>query len=150
MSETARALGLPGEIEFEGKRLKVQRVTFKIEGLFESWLEANLAAGLERSLAHSSDRVYRDRLKAANEQVAAGDFAWDEVAARRAARTLRGFRELSYYCVADLQPNWTREDHERLLAAPGAIDRLYRVIHDITAPLKNGSAPGEEEPGAST
>lgn len=150
MSETARALGLPGEMEFKGKKLKVQRINYKIEGLFEAWLEANLAAGLERSLKYSSDFVYRDRLKAANEQLAAGDFAWELPVAQRASKTLRGFKELSYFCVADLQPDWTRAEHEELLAVPGNLLKIHNLIHQITAPLKNGSAPEEATSGATT
>lgn len=150
MSETQRAGGVPGQIDWDGRTLKVQRVTFKVEGSFEAWLEANLDAALERSRANCSPEVYRDRLEAANRQVAAREFAWEGEVARKAAREPAGFRELSFWCLFDLQPGWTRAEHERLLADPGKCGELVRVIHKVSAPHPNGSAPGGEPSGATT
>lgn len=150
MSETARALGLPGQIDFEGQTLKVQRVTFKVEGYFERWLEDNLSAALERSRAVTSPEVYRERLEASNRQLAARELAWEGDVAPKVGRSAVGFRELSFWCVHDLQPAWTREQHDRLLSDPARCQQLIRIIHQITDPDPNGSAPGGEPSGATT
>jgi len=150
MSDTARALGLPGEVQWEGRALAVSRITFEIEGRFERWLEANLLRSLEFHRATVSADTYALLAREANAALAARRYAWDGEIAPAAAWLGPGFRELSYLCVLDLQPAWTREEHARLLASPGKLEELARTIHGITAPLKNGQPPGAAASGDST
>jgi len=150
MSDTARALGLPGEIQFNGQTLKVSRITFEIEGRFERWLEANLLRSLEFHRGSVSADTYALLAREANAALAQRRYAWDGEIAPEAAWLGPGFRELSYLCVLDLQPVWTREEHAKLLAAPGKLEELARTIHGITAPLKNGPPPGAAAPGGSS
>jgi hypothetical protein len=154
MSETARALGLPGEIQWEGRTLTVSRINFKVEGLFERWLEAERNAGLERCRLSGLQQVYLDRCKVANEQDARHAFAWtsEEGTARKAAWDLNGpgFAQLSFLCVQLHQPGWTHEEHMRLLADRAKGDELGCVMHNISMPHPNGCAPGAEPSGATT
>jgi hypothetical protein len=153
MSETARALGMPGHIEWRGERLVVSRVTFEVEALFEVWLENNLTAALERSRETSRPDLYRDRLREGNAQLAAREFCWDSDAARRATFTPAGFRELSYLCLARERVGWTREQHAALCADKAKFAELVRVIHQVSDPLPNGpgpAPPAREEARAGT
>ncbi len=150
MSETARALGLPGELEWQGKKLTVSRITYKAEGLFERYLERERNEGLERCRLAGFQQVYLDRCKVANEQDARHAFAWQQRLAQEAAWDERGFAELSFLCVSLHQPGWTREQHAELLATPGKLDELVAIIHNISAPHPNGCAPGAEPSGATT
>ena len=147
MSETARALGLPGEIEWQGRTLIVSRVYFKIEALFERFLERNLDQALERARSTLSADAYRDRVNAANVQAATRAFAWDSEAAFAAAWGQAGFRELAYLCIVDKQPDWTRQQHDELMADPAKVTELIQLIHKITSPAKNGLPPEPRQPG---
>lgn len=149
MSETARALGLPGEIEWKGRTLQISRVYFKIEALFELWLERNLDAALERARKTLSADAYRDRVNAANVQAATRAFAWDSEATTQAAWGQAGFKELAYLCIADKQPGWSRAEHDELMSDPEKVRELIQIIHKITAPVPNGSPPAEPAGGSS-
>src|SRR6266545_708566 len=146
MSETARALGLPGEIEWQGQVLKVSRVTFKIEALFEQWLEGNRDAALERSRSRLSPEVFRERLRESLAQDAARQLGWSESTAQAAAWGEEGFRELAYHCIKELQPKWSRQQHAELVADAGKVLELMRIVHKITAPDPNGPAPDPRPP----
>src|SRR5262245_32081014 len=150
MSDTARALGLPGAIEYDGRTLQVSRITFEIEGRFERWLEANLLRSLEFHRGSVSADTYALLAREANAALAGRRYAWDGEIAPEAAWLGPGFRELSYLCVLDLQPAWTREEHAKLLTSPGKLEELARTIHGITAPLKNGPPPGAAASGDSS
>ncbi len=128
MSEVARCLGLPGSIRRGAATLTVSRVTLGIEGHFERWLEGRARAVLDR---------HADLLGAAAAPVLAdaGDaLAWSSPPGRALAWRPDGFAELSYWCVARHQPDWTRADHDRLLAEPGQLTELARVIARISEP----------------
>ena len=142
MSETARALGMPGQIEWQGKTLTVSRITFAVEAHFEQWLEANRDRALERCRGRVGREVYKDRLAEANAQDGALAFAWTGPVAQQAAWSEAGFRELSFFCLKEHQPGWTRQQHEELLADAAKAAELVAVIHRITAPDPNGRAPG--------
>jgi hypothetical protein len=150
MSETARALGLPGVISWKGRALTVSRITFKVEGLFEYWLESQRDEALERCRLRGHRQLYLDRLKLAEGQDARHAFSWQGEEAQKAAWEQPGFAELSYLCVVEHQPGWTRKEHAELLAAPGKLEELVGIIHRISKPHPNGSAPGAEVPGAIT
>src|SRR5262245_41486643 len=138
MSETARALGLPGQIEWQGRTLTISRVYFKIEALFELWLESNLNVALERARKTLSAEAYKDRVNAANVQAATRAFAWDSEAAFAAAWGQTGFKELAFLCIADKQPGWTRAEHDELMSDAARVAELIGIIHKITAPVPNG------------
>src|SRR5262245_54246912 len=150
MSDTARAVGRPGEVQWEGRALAVSRITFEIEGRFERWLEANLLRSLEFHRGSVSADTYALLAREANAALAARRYAWDGEIAPEAAWLGPGFKELSYLCVLDLQPAWMREEHAKLLAVPGKPEGLAPSSHGITAPLKNGQPPGAAAPGPST
>lgn len=150
MSEQARTLGLPGQIDFEGKTLIVQRRTCAIEANFSLWLENNLTLALERSRPASSLAVYQERIRAGNEQLAARAFDPGEPVFNAALNSEVGIKEMAYLCIADRQTTWTRADHDRLWCSPGKAAETWRTILRISQPLPNGSAPGEEPTGGST
>jgi hypothetical protein len=141
MSETARALGLPGEVVWQGRPLKVSRVTFEIEGLFERWLEARAYESLRRNEALMGPAMFVAALRVVQQDIVAGDYAWTGAAGVRAAWTPAGFRELSFYCVAKHQHDWDRAQHDDLLADGEKYAEIMSVVHNITEPLKNGSPP---------
>lgn len=150
MSETARALGLPGAIQWGGETLTVERVTFELEGYFERWLETRVFEAVARNRAALGAEGFREALRVAEQDVAAGVYAWTGDGARKAAWSPEGFKELSFLCVARHNPGWTRERHAELLADQNKYEELIRLIHRISDPLPNGSAPAAPAAGATT
>ena len=92
MSETARCLGLPGSLEWQGQTLLVSRVTLGIEARFECWFVADCRAGLERQ----RDFLDRETMAAAEDQlgrdVREGLYAYSSERGRLAANAKVGFR----------------------------------------------------------
>lgn len=143
MGETGRLLGANGEITWQSAPLAVSRVTFKIEGLFEFWLERNLDQSLERArVNHARDpQTYQDRVRDRNAIAAAHSLAWTGAIAQKAAWEGPGFKELAYLCLVELNPTWNRDRHEQLFLDSAKVWELLSIIHQITAPDPNGQSP---------
>jgi hypothetical protein len=150
MSETARALGLPGTVEWRGEKLTVSRITFEVEAFFERWLEDNLTAALERSRAAGSRDLFLERVREANLQLAARDFAWTGPAAEAAAFNGPGAAELAWLCITRHHHDWTRERHAELMSDPEARRRVLEAVWGVSAPAKNGHPPVGQPTGGNS
>lgn len=132
MSETARCLGLPSEITWRGRRLAVSRVTLGIEARFEEWLTARARAIVDRQ-AVDLGPAWEAVAKVYQLDYEQGTFCWSSDLARALSGTREGFAELSYHCLARLQP-WTREEHAALLADPPQLQALAVEIRRVSDP----------------
>lgn len=90
MSESAKAVGAPGEIKFRGKTKKLGPVTIEMLGMFDAWVERLAFEAVERSRGFIPDVQYRERLEAVIRLVAMGALQFGSVACMEAARSLAG------------------------------------------------------------
>lgn len=74
MSEAAKTLGLPEEVEYEGETYLVSQVTGEIEAAWEKWLKARAWAELKASALNVSN--YPDQESRLIRDFAAGKYAW--------------------------------------------------------------------------
>lgn len=152
MSETARALGLPGSFEWQGRTLKVSPITLEIEGIFAHVLKERTAQGLQEVQGSLGEQAYRDALEGLRDDLAAGEFEWTGRVARKAVRTHAGTRELAWLCLTlpEPPPRFTRKDLDALARSGKPWDQLLVLMNELNAPPPNGQGPSEEEGGQSS
>jgi hypothetical protein len=148
MSETALALGLPAEFQWDGRRLQVSAATLKVEGLLASELRRRTYQGLHALRFDGDEGAHAEHVRQFNDDLACNEFDYAGRVYNGALASRNGTKELVWLCLTvddaagkSLNPDFSRADLDRLFRDPPKWNELVGLINLLGAVPKNGQAP---------